>query len=126
MKKETIIVGGEDFCKYDYELVLLNFENDNLAFSPIYTLKDEDDINQEALNAKKIDYEENFLKLLKFQEKKIKSVYDHNEEIITALSIKSVKMDNGLIEVRFLNNRTDENVLISEIYILLKKTNLKF
>lgn len=126
MKKETIVVGGQDFCKYEHDLVLLQFDNNNLAYSSIYPINEEDNINQETLNINKTKYEENFIKLLKFSNNKIVSVYDDEEKTIKALSLSSVKMNNDFIEVRFLNNRTDEDVLISEIYILLKKTNLKF
>lgn len=126
MKRETIIVGGEDYCKYDRGLVLLQFENDTLLFSSLYTIDDEDEINQENLDNAKENYENNFIKLMKFSNNEIETVYDHQQKIVTALSIKSAKIKNGFIEVRLLNNRTDESVMISEIYILLKKTNLTF
>lgn len=126
MKRETIIVGGEDYCKYDRVLVLLQFENDTLLFSSLYTIDDEDEINQENLDNAKENYENNFIKLMKFSNNEIETVYDHQQKIVTALSIKSAKIKNGFIEVRLLNNRTDESVMISEIYILLKKTNLTF
>lgn len=125
-KRDIIIVGGSDICKYEKGVVLLKMVDDVLYFSEIYNPLYESEINQDELNLYKDNYKENFKKILNFTNNKITSAYDLEQSIITGVAINKTKLNKGLIEVRFLNDRSDEDVMISEVYINLKKTALTF
>lgn len=126
IKREIIIVGGTDTCKYNSGVVFVKLADNDLSFSLIYKPLFDEIVNQETLNSYKNDYVEDFKKIIKIENENTYLPYDTDESIITGVKLSKIKITNNLIELTFLNDLADETILVSEVYILLKRTKLSF
>lgn len=123
-KRDVIIVGGLDFCKYENGVVYVKHENDILYVSEIFNAYNEEEITQGIIDIYKDIYVEDYFKILEIKDNKPINAYKDDGNIFTGLKLYKTNVKKGLIEVTFKNDATGTNIEVVEVFIRLTKTNL--
>lgn len=124
-QKEVIHLGGETHCVYEYGFTYIKFKDDHLYFDPLIIVSDINELKEDKINDYLTNHEENYVKLLKFDNKNtVLGVYDDNEDLMTIVSPHTYTYNKVNLYAKLTNNRSNEDILIKEVVVKLTKTNL--